>query len=95
MVACGDGAIRVFGAATGQTLTVIQATSAGAVFSAAFSPDGKSIVASISAGNTGYVEVWNAELATPSLQTLEGIASQRVPTLTKAQQQLYLNGISG
>ena len=95
VVACGDGAIRVFGAATGQTLTVIQATSAGAVFSAAFSPDGKSIVASISAGNTGYVEVWNAELATPSLQTLEGIASQRVPTLTKAQQQLYLNGISG
>jgi WD40 repeat protein len=92
VVACGDGTIRGFAAATGKTLTVIQATTAGIVYSAAFNPDGKSIVASVTAGNTGYVEVWNAELTTLSLGTLEHIASQRVPELTAAQQQQYLNG---
>jgi WD40 repeat protein len=92
VVACGDGTIRVFATASGKTLTVIQATTAGIVYSAAFSPDGKSIDAAVTAGDTGYVEVWNAELATPSLGALEHIASQRVPELTAAQQQQYLNG---
>jgi WD40 repeat protein len=94
-VACGDGTIRVFGAASGQALTTIQATTAGIVNEAAFSPDGNSIVAAVDTGSTGYVEVWNAELATPSLPALEHIASQRVQQLTAAQQQQYLNGVGG
>jgi WD domain, G-beta repeat len=95
VVACGDGTIRVFGAASGQELTTIQATTAGIVYEATFSADGNSIVAAVDTGNTGYVEVWNAELATPSLATLEKIASQRVQKLTPAQEQQYLNGVAG
>ncbi len=92
-VACGDGAVRVFDTASGQTLTVLQGTNAGIVADLAFSPDGKSIVAAIDAGDTGGVEVWNTELATPSLTALEQLARQRVPQkLTAAQQQQYLNG---
>ena len=93
MVACGDGTVRVFDALNGQSLTVLQATTAGIIADATFSPDGKSIVAAIDAGNTGYVQVWNSELATPSLQTLEQLAEQRVTQkLTAAQQQKYLTG---
>ena len=95
VVACGDGTIRVFEAVSGQALTTTHATTAGIVDAAAFSPHGDSIVASVDTGNTGYVEVWDAELATPSLTALEKIASQRVPELTAAQQQQYLNGASG
>ena len=66
--------MRVFDAGTGRQLTVMQATSAGTVTDAAFSPDGKSIVAAVDAGNTGEIQIWNAELATSSLPALERIA---------------------
>jgi WD40 repeat protein len=92
VVACADGTIRVFGAASGQILTIVQAATTGIVEDAAFSPDGNSIVASVDIGSTGYVEVWNAELSTPSLAALEKIANQRVQNLTVAQQQQYING---
>jgi WD40 repeat protein len=95
VVACGDGTFRVFGTDSGQTLAVIQAVTAGAVESASFSPDDKSIVAAVDTGSTGYVQVWSAELSTSSLTDLERIASQRVPPLTAAQQQQYLNGVDG
>ena len=91
VVACGDGTIRVFGVATGQPLVVLQATTAGVVTDASFSPDGNSIVATISAMNTGLIQVWNAELATTSLPKLEQIARQRVTQqLTPAQRQEYM-----
>jgi WD40 repeat protein len=68
----------------------------GGVTDAAFSPDGKSIVAGVDAGNTGYVQVWNAELSTPSLTTQEQMAEARVTQqLTQAQVQHYLNDASG
>jgi len=96
VVACGDGTVRVFEASSGATLTVAHATGSGTASDAVFSPDGNSIAASIETGNTGCVEVWNAELATPSLTQLEQIASQRVSgKLTPAQQQQYLNGLGG
>ncbi len=96
VVACGDGTVRVFGTASGHPLTVLQATSVGVVTEAQFSPDGKSIVAAINGGNTGSIQVWNAELANPSMKDLEQMAGQRVTEkLTPAQQQQYLNGTSG
>ena len=62
---------------------------------AAFSPDGTSIMAAVNAGNTGYLEVWNAELSTSSTTALERIAGQRVTDkLTTAQLQQYLSGAS-
>ena len=88
--------MRVFDAGSGRPLTVIQATSAGAVTDAGFSPDGTSIVAVVNAVNTGEIQIWNAELATSSLPALERIARQRVgDKLTAAQQQQYLSGASG
>ena len=93
VVACLDGTVQVFGTLTGQTLAVLQASVEGWVTDASFSPDGKSIVASIYAGNTGYVQIWNSELATSSLSALERIAGQRVTKkLTPTQQQQYLTG---
>jgi hypothetical protein len=95
-VTCEDGTIRVFGAGSGQLLTQLQVTRTGAVTDAAFSPDGTSIVAGIDAGNTGAVQVWNAELSTPSLTALEQLAEARVTQqLTQAQVQHYLNNASG
>jgi WD40 repeat protein len=94
-VACEDGTIRVFGASSAQLLTELQATRTGAVTDAAFSPDGQSIVAGIDAGNTGYVQVWNAELSTGSLTAQEQMAEARVTQqLTQAQVQHYLNDAS-
>src|SRR5262249_39363029 len=96
VVACGDGTVRVFDAGNGRPLTVIQAASPGAVGDAVFSPDGTSIAAGVDAGNTGEIQIWNAELATSSLPALERIAGQRVgDKLTAAQQQRYLSGASG
>jgi WD40 repeat protein len=96
VVACGDGTVRVFDTATGAELAVLQATSVGVVSGAAFSPDGRSIVAGIDTGTTGYIQVWNTELATSSVATLEQLAEQRVnEKLTAAQQKEYLAGISG
>ena len=94
-VACSDGTVRVFDASTGRTLTVIQAASAGSVSDAGFSPDGKSIVAGVNAGRNEEVQIWNAELATSSLPTLERLAEQRIgDKLTAAQLQQYLSGAS-
>jgi WD40 repeat protein len=91
VVACGDGTIRVFDVTSGQPLVVLPATTEGFVAFAGFSPDGKSIVATIDSGNTGFVEVWNAELATASLPALEQLANERVTDqLTPAQRQEYL-----
>jgi WD40 repeat protein len=96
VVACGDGSAPVFAAATGQQLTVLSAASAGTVSSAAFSPDGKSIVTAIDAGDAGGVQIWNSELATPSLRALERLAEQRLTRkLTAAERKEYLTGISG
>jgi WD40 repeat protein len=95
VTACTDGTVRVFDAGTGRTLTVIQATSAGSVSDAGFSPDGKSIVAGVDAGDSGEIQIWNAELATSSLPALERIAEQRIgDKLTAAQLQQYLSGAS-
>ena len=96
VVACGDGSAPVFAAATGQQLTVLSAASAGTVSSAAFSPDGKTIVTAIDAGDAGGVQIWNSELATPSLRALERLAEQRLTRkLTAAERKEYLTGISG
>ena len=93
VVACSDGTVRVFDVGTGRALTVIQATSAGTVSDAGFSPDGTSIVVGVNAGKTGEIQIWNAELATSSLPALERIAEQRLgDKLTAAQLQQYLSG---
>ena len=96
VIACGDGSAPVFAAATGRQLTVLSAASAGTVSSAAFSPDGKTIVTAIDAGDVGGVQIWNSELATPSLPALERLAEQRITRkLTAAERKEYLTGISG
>jgi WD40 repeat protein len=93
VVSCGDGTVRVFDVASGQSLVVLQATTAGAVAFADFSPDGNSIIASVNATNIGFIQIWNAELATSSLPKLEQIARQRVTQqLTPAQRQEYMPG---
>jgi WD40 repeat protein len=95
-VACADGTVRVFAAGNGRTLALIQATNTGFVSGAEFSPDSKSIVVGVDAGNTGDVQVWNAELATSPLPVLERIARQRdTQKLTAAQLQQILNGADG
>ena len=95
-VACADGTVRVVAAGNGRTLTLIQATNTGFVSGAEFSPDSKSIVVGVDAGNTGDVQVWNAELATSPLPVLERIARQRdTQKLTAAQLQQILNGAGG
>ena len=93
VVGCSAGTVRVFTADTGRTLAVLQASYQGDVADAGFSPDGKSIVIGVDARDSGYVEVWNAELTTSSLSALERIAEQRVTLkLTPTQVQQYLNG---
>lgn len=71
VVACGNGSLVVFDVATSQQLTAIEATDAGSVNSAEFSPDGRSIVTAIGGEDTGDVRVWDSGLATTSLRTLE------------------------
>jgi WD40 repeat protein len=78
VVACGNGGAPVFDATTGQQLTVLEGANVGEVNSAAFSPDGKSIITTFDADNTGDVRIWSSELATTSLPALERIAEQRV-----------------
>ena len=96
VVACEDGSAPVFDAATDQQLTVLPAANAGAVTSAAFSPDGKSIVTAFNTDGTGGVRIWSSELTTPSLTALERLAEQRITRqLTPAERQEYLTGISG
>jgi WD40 repeat protein len=96
VVACGNGGAPVFATATGQQLTVLEGANVGEVNSAAFSPDGKSIVTTFDADNAGGVRIWSSELATTSLPALERLAKQRVTgTLTPSERQQYLTGISG
>ena len=95
-MACGDATVRVFEAAAGRTLIVLQASDLGSVSDAAFSPDGKSIISSVDARKSGLIEIWNAELTTPSLSALEKIAAQEITyKLTAGQIQQYLNGVGG
>jgi WD40 repeat protein len=94
VVACGDGTVRVFDAATGHTMTAV--SDPGVVSSAAYSPDGNSIVTAFQANNAGGVQIWNTELASTSLATLERLAEQRITgKLTDAERQEYLADISG
>jgi len=94
VVACGDGTAPVFDAATGQLLTVLPATSTGTVSTVGFSPDGKSIVTVVDSGGTGAVQVWNAELASPSFSVIARVAEQRITRqLTPAERATYLAGI--
>jgi WD40 repeat protein len=95
VVACGDGTARVFEAANGEELTVIHPVTGGTVNQAVFSPNGQSIAVAVATGNTGSVEIWNAELATPSMTNLQTIADQWAQQLTPAQVQHYLNGAGG
>src|SRR5262249_34545439 len=96
VVACGDGSAPVFAAATGRQLTVLSAASAGTVSAAAFRPDGKTIVTAVDAGDAGGVQIWNSELATPSLPALKRLAEKRLTRkLTAAERKEYLTGISG
>lgn len=100
VAACGDGTARVFDAASGQLLTIVSVAGGGIVNSAEFSPDGRSIVTTLGVGTggitTGEVEVWNAQLATPSLAALERLAEQRVNSaLTSAQRAAYVRGTGG
>jgi WD40 repeat protein len=96
VVACGDGSALVFDAATGQQLTTLPATSTGAASSVGFSPDGKSIITAVNAEGTGAVQVWNAELANPSISVIERIANGRTTRqLGPAERSTYLAGISG
>jgi WD40 repeat protein len=99
VVACGNGSVSVFNAATGKPLTALPATYAGQVNSAEFSPDSKYIIAAVGEtganGSTGGVQIWKAEFAT-SLTTLERLAEHRITRqLTPAERKDYLVGISG
>jgi WD40 repeat protein len=95
VVACGDGSVPVYDAATGQLLTDLPAAIQGGVNFAGFSPDGKSIITTVDAGYTGCVEIWNDDLANPSLSAVEQAAGQRITrTLTPAEQREYLSDIS-
>ena len=96
VVACEDGSALVFDAVTGQQLTVLPAANTGTVSSAGFSPDGKSIITVVDAEGTGWVQVWNAELANPSTSVIERIANGRTTRqLTPAERSTYLAGITG
>jgi WD40 repeat protein len=77
-VACGDNSVGVYGAATGQQLTTLPATS-GIVWTASFSPDGKSIITAIDGSpSAGGVEIWSSEFANPSLPAIERLAERLV-----------------
>jgi WD40 repeat protein len=94
VVACEDGSALVFDAGTGQLLTVLPATNTGTVSSAGFSPDGSNIITVVDAEGTGEVQVWNSELANPSISAIEHIAEERVTgQLTPAERTAYLEGI--
>ena len=94
VVGCGNGSAPVFDARTGNQLTVLPGT--GLVNSAAFSPDGKSIVITFGANGTGGLEIWNSQLANPSVTALEQLAEHRITRrLTPAERKLYLAGIRG
>lgn len=93
LVACADGTVRVFEIAGGKELVALPAALDGYVVDADFSPDGKTIVAAIDAGDAGCVQIWSAELATDSLPALRQLANQRVTEqLTPAQENEYVPG---
>jgi WD40 repeat protein len=93
VVACSGGSVPVFTAA-GQEMTVM--SDPGTANSAAFSPNGRSIVTAFGIDQTGGVRVWSSELANPSRQELEQIAKQRIiGRLNQAQINAALAGNSG
>ena len=93
VVACSGGSIRVFTAA-GQEMMAM--SDPGVANSAAFSPNGNSIVTTFGVGQTGGVRVWSAELAKPSRGALEQLAKQRIiGSLSQTQINAALAGTSG
>jgi hypothetical protein len=78
VIACGDGSVDVFDAATDQLLTQLPAFFGVTVDSAFFSPDGKSIITAEGGHSAGGVQIWSTELANPSLPAVEQIARQFV-----------------
>jgi WD40 repeat protein len=93
VVACSGGSVPVFTAA-GHEMTVM--SDPGIANSAAFSPNGTSIVTTFGIDQTGGVRVWNAELANSSRQKLEQLAKQRIiGSLSQAQIDAALAGTSG
>lgn len=68
----------------------------GIANSAAFSPDGKSIVTTFGIDQTGGVRVWSSELANPSRRILQQLAKQRIiGSLSQAQLNAALAGTGG
>jgi WD40 repeat protein len=96
VVGCSDGTVAVF-SATGQQLTVM--SNPGIVNSAAFSPNGKTLVTAFTLGDSGYVRIWSSQLAASSLPALEQLAKRWVsPNLTSAEREaayVVMNGSGG
>ena len=96
IVACSDGTTRVIDSRSGRELTAMSAATAVTVDEAEFSPDGRRILTSFDSSGTGGVRIWNSELATPSLSTLERVALQRIKqNVTPGERRRYLAEISG
>jgi WD40 repeat protein len=94
VAACGAGGAPVFDAATGKQLIVLPTVGSVADGTASFSPDGKRIITTFAVGSVGGIQIWNSELATPSLSVIERIAEQRITRkLTPAERKAYLAGI--
>jgi Tol biopolymer transport system component len=75
---------------------VLEGAKVGEVNSAAFSPDGKSIVTTWDGDGTGGVRIWSSDLVTTSLRTLENFAKHRITrSFTAAERKQYLTGIGG
>jgi WD40 repeat protein len=75
VVGCPDGTIAVFDVKGRQ---IISMSDPGTVNSAAFSPDGKSIVTTFAVADTGGVRIWSSQLATSSLRALKRLARLRI-----------------
>ena len=76
VVACGDNGAAVFSVITGQRLTVLRGAEGGSIYSAVFSPDGRSIAAAYDVDGTGGVQIWKSELATSSVTKLEQLGER-------------------
>jgi WD40 repeat protein len=95
VVACGDGSIPIFDARTGVHLVDLKSAYDGAINDAAFSPDGKSVVAAFGNRTAGGVEVWSTELATTSVADLRKVARSRLSGRLTNGERAALNAASG
>jgi WD40 repeat protein len=92
-VACSGGLVPVYSQA-GQELTAM--SDPGIVSSVAFSPNGQGIITTFGLDQTGGVRVWSSELADPSWQVIDHLATKRiVGFLTPAQVNAVLAGPGG